>query len=91
MVMMRVVGCAAAFGIGLVNLVQSGSGGLARTVRHRPVYVSCTGAPPEYDPRDLNQLRASVSASSRLVLAIREREFLASCHPASHYPRHYTD
>jgi len=61
--------------------------------RHKPVpapqYVWCTGKPVTYDPFDLNQMRASVSASSRLALAIREREFLASCHPAPH-PRHHT-
>ena len=62
--------------------------------RHKPVpapqYVWCTGKPVPYDPYDLNQMRASVSASSRLALAVRQREFLGSCHPPPHHARHHT-
>jgi hypothetical protein len=49
----------------------------------------CTGTPPEYNPGDLLQKQAGVSASARLALAIRYREYLASCHeaPAHRYQR----
>ncbi|HYA04311.1 MAG TPA: hypothetical protein VEF90_00330 [Xanthobacteraceae bacterium] len=67
--------------------------GLAQTPRSKPYapphYLWCNGAPPEYDPRDLNQMRASVSAASRLALAVREREFFASCRPALRRHRHH--
>ena len=43
----------------------------------------CTGTPPDYDPGDLLYQQAGVSASARLALAIRWREYLASCHGAA--------
>ena len=59
------------------------SGALAQPPQprhYRGAYV-CTGTPPQYDPADLNQMRAAVDAAARLALAIRQREYLASCHP----------
>jgi hypothetical protein len=52
-------------------------------------YTRCAGTPPEYNPGDLLQKQAGVSASARLALAIRYREYLASCHgvPAHRYQR----
>jgi len=58
--------------------------GHARAAPH----VRCTGTPPQYNPADLNYKRASVSASSRLALAIRWREYLATCHPAKPHHHH---
>jgi len=58
--------------------------GHARAAPH----VRCTGTPPQYNPADLNYKRASVSASSRLALAIRWREYLATCHRVAPQPRH---
>lgn len=63
------------------------SGALAQPPHTHPAYV-CTGTPPQYDPADLNQMRASVDAASRLALAIRQREYLASCHRV-YRPRHH--
>ena len=92
--MMRIACRAAAFGIAAAILVESTTGGLSHAVRYKrtaaPQYVWCTGKPVPYDPYDLNQMRASVSASSRLALVVRQREFLGSCHPPPHHARHHT-
>jgi len=60
------------------------SGGFARAAPH----VVCTGTPPQYNPADLNYKRTSVSAASRLALAIRWREYLATCHRLAPHLRH---
>jgi len=89
MVTTRTVGAALA----IAALLSLGAAnGFSQTVRYKPYashYLWCNGVPPEYDPRDLNQLRASVSAASRLALAVREREFFASCRPALRRHRHH--
>jgi len=83
---------AAALAVAAALLSFGAADGLAQTVRYKPYaphYLWCNGVPPEYDPRDLNQLRALVSAASRLALAVREREFFASCRPPLRRHRHH--
>ena len=69
-------------------MANSGFGQPLHLRHHAPHYI-CTGTPPEHDPEDLNQMRASVDAASRLALAIRLREYLASCRPVTHRSRHH--
>jgi len=90
MATIRTVAAALAVAAAVASL--SATDGFAQTVRYKPYaprYLLCIGTPPEYDPRDLNQLRASVSAASRLELAIREWEFFASCRPAERRHRRH--
>jgi len=61
----------------------------AAAARHAAATAHCTGARPEYDPGDLLYQQSGVSASARLALAIRWREYLASCHgAAAHHRQH---
>lgn len=52
-------------------------------------YVHCTGVPPEYSPGDQLYKQAPISASARLALAIRWREYLATCHRDSAHRHHW--
>jgi hypothetical protein len=59
------------------------AGFAAAAARHTAAKAHCTGTRPEYNPGDLLYQQAGVSASARLALAIRWREYLASCHGAA--------
>jgi len=83
MVQSRTIIHAAALGIAVV-LGAAGLGGAAGASPE----VRCTGTPPQYNPGDLNYKHASVSAASRLALAIRWRAYLATCHRVAPRPGH---
>lgn len=82
----RIIGRAAALAIAAAVVALSVSGSVARTA----YYVRCTGTPPEYSPGDLLYKQAGVSASARLALAIRWREYWASCHRVAVHRHHHS-
>jgi hypothetical protein len=77
----------AAIAIGTVAVAVSLSAplGVARAAGH----VYCTGVRPEYSPGDQLYKQAPISASARLALAIRWREYLATCHRVSAHRHHW--
>ena len=84
MVAMRLFrGCCAVLVVAALAL--SFATGVARAAHYRPQHsrlaLRCSRLPPRYDPYDLNQMRASISAGARLAFAIRQRDYLASCRP----------
>jgi hypothetical protein len=52
-------------------------------------YVRCSGVRPEYSPGDQLYKQAPISASARLALSIRWREYLATCHGISTHRHHW--
>jgi len=87
--MVKTVMFAAVIVIGAATAMANSGFGQPLHLRHHAPHYVCTGTPPEYDPEDLNQMRASVDAVARLALAVRGRDYLASCRPLSHRPRHH--
>jgi hypothetical protein len=75
----------AALGAAAVAVSLSASAGTAGAA----AYVRCTGVRPEYSPGDALYKQAPVSASARLALAIRWREYLATCHRVSSHRHHW--
>jgi hypothetical protein len=75
---------AAAIGAAVVAVSLSAAAGSAGAA----AYVYCNGERPEYSPGDQLYKQAPISASARLALAIRWREYLATCHRVS-ARRHY--
>jgi hypothetical protein len=62
---------------------------LSASARSAAAYVRCTGVPPEYSPGDALYKQAPISASARLALSIRWREYLATCRGVSAHRHHW--
>ena len=62
--------------------------GVTESSAHYVRYTWCS-QPSPYDRYDINYMRAGVSASARLAVAIRTREYLASCHTSHVAAPHY--
>jgi hypothetical protein len=82
MVKSRIVSAMAALAVAAAGL------GVTDAFAHNVRYTWCS-QPPPYDRNDINYMRAGVSASARLAVAIRAREYLASCHTSHVVPPHY--
>ena len=82
--MVRTHLCCAAVAAAVMAVSLSASAAPAGTAS----YIRCAGVPPEYSPGGQLYKQAPISASARLALAIRWREYLATCHRLAPHLRH---